>query len=423
MRKETVLYSFAGCVILFCIFLPLIYHPEPPNWENNSEKQFPITMDQTRKRIAIFFGTRPEIIKLAPLINVLRDPKYEFSRLFQVILINSGQHSEMVEQHLDLFELKSDFDLKLMKFNQTLAQTFARVMHDAASILEHIQPHLVLVHGDTNTAVSIATTAFHLKIPVGHVEAGLRSYEFYQPFPEEMNRRMIDMLSSIHFAVTSVSKKSLLSEGVCIPNVFVVGNTGIDAIRHFVKNQPRQRSSMIKIVLTAHRRENIGDPLRSICRAILEILERRKNIEFVVPVHPNPNVYNIVHEYLGGHNRVKLTEPMRYDHFVRILNDADIVLTDSGGIQEECVELGKPVLLLRDTTERSEGIRDGVIKMIGTNKDAIVSNVLNTIDNPPRIVNKHTFGYGNSSLLIAQILKQKLILETKPLSLCTTFKT
>lgn len=335
-----------------------------------------------KKKICILltFGTRPEAIKLAPVVQEL----WNYSERVETLVCVTAQHREMLDQVLDLFGIEPDIDLDLMEENQSLPLFTSRAMTTFSEVLEKIRPNIVLVQGDTTSAMVASLAAFYQKIPVGHVEAGLRTRNRYSPFPEEINRRLISQLATYHFAPTCTAAKALRAEGI-VENIFITGNTVIDALL-MVANQPPSpitrslfdrlnisTNSNIRILLvTAHRRENFGQPLESICTALREIVLRNPDVQVIYPVHMNPNVRKPVYRILSGHRRIHLVEPLPYETFVHLMKSAYLILTDSGGIQEEAPALGKPVLVMRHETERSEAIEAGTVKVVGTDSDRII---------------------------------------------------
>jgi UDP-N-acetylglucosamine 2-epimerase (non-hydrolysing) len=328
-------------------------------------------------KVMIIFGTRPEAIKMAPVIKAFKEQR----KLFSTIVCVSGQHRAMLDQVLDIFKIKPDIDLNLMQENQSLDALTANAMKVLTKTLLGIKPDLVLVQGDTTTAMVAALAAFYQKIPVGHVEAGLRTDDIYQPFPEEINRRIISTLTTYHFAPTKSSFTALLNEGVPKSRIYLTGNTVIDALKTIVRENkevhlgfdiPNKRKL---ILVTAHRRENFGRPIINICRALKAIIEQNDNVEIVYPVHLNPNIKNPVYKMLSGIDRIHLIHPIDYQGVTFLLKKAYLVLTDSGGIQEEAPTFGKPVLVMRNKTERPEGVSAGVAKLVGTNTHKIVKEV------------------------------------------------
>jgi UDP-N-acetylglucosamine 2-epimerase len=330
-------------------------------------------------KIIVVFGTRPEAIKLLPVVKELR----KFPERVHLTVCTTGQHRELLSQILQTFSVIPDFDLSIMTENQTLFDIVTKSLSGIKPILDDVRPDLLLVQGDTTTAFTCALAAFYEKIPVGHVEAGLRTFDMYYPFPEEMNRKLISGIATLHFAPTKSNKKNLLREGVEEDRIFITGNTVIDALFITLKNKQMDASehkaplsnNRLKILVTAHRRENFGEPIKNICLALKEIVKRNENVEVIYPVHPNPNIKGPVYDMLSGQERINLIQPLEYAQFVTLMNDAYLILTDSGGIQEEAPALGKPVLVLRNETERPEAVEAGTVKVIGTRKEKIVSAV------------------------------------------------
>jgi UDP-N-acetylglucosamine 2-epimerase (non-hydrolysing) len=341
-------------------------------------------------KIIIIFGTRPEAIKLAPLISA-----FQKDNRFNLQTCNTGQHKEMLDQVLDLFNIIPNYNLSIMKKNQNLFSVTAEILTGLQSILEKSDPDIVLVHGDTTTTFAAALAAYYKKIPVAHIEAGLRTGDIYSPWPEEGNRRLTASISKYHFPPTQASMNNLLKEGVQKKDILVTGNTVIDAMFWAIEilNQKpeliedmNRRYSFLRnkkkiILITGHRRESFGNGFERICSAIKEISNLYPNVEFVYPVHLNPNVSNPVNRLLSGNKNIHLIKPLEYLSFVYLMSRAYIVLTDSGGIQEEAPSLGKPVLVMRDKTERPEAINIGTVKMVGTKADVIVSELKSLLDN------------------------------------------
>lgn len=331
-------------------------------------------MKDTRKIITIF-GTRPEAIKMAPLVKTLQgDPQIDCK------VAVTAQHREMLDQVLNLFQIIPDYDLDIMRAGQSLFEITSRALLGLQHILLKEKPDLVLVHGDTSTTFVGALAAYYQQIPVGHVEAGLRSGNKYSPFPEEMNRRLTGVLGDLHFAPTRIAAENLLREGHDPAQIFITGNTVIDALLNTVKKEYKFPAAVLNsidftaqrvLVLTTHRRENLGEPLQQIYAAIRELILEFTDIVVVFPVHKNPAVRQVAQKALGDLERVKLIEPLDYEPFANLMNKADLVLTDSGGLQEEAPSLGKPVLVLRENTERPEAVAAGTVKLVGTNKEKI----------------------------------------------------
>ena len=340
-----------------------------------------------RKKVMVVFGTRPEAIKMAPVIQALRRKD---SILCQVAV--TAQHREMLDQVLKLFKMVPDFDLNLMKQGQTLTEITTRALSGLKEVFQRELPDLVLVHGDTTTTFVAALAAFYAQIPVGHVEAGLRTGNKYSPFPEEMNRKLASVLTDFHFAPTESAKRNLLQEGIAPEKIFVTGNTVIDALLATVKPEYsflepeiqailKQSEKSRMVLVTTHRRENLGEPMRQIYQALKSMLETFPDTHVVFPVHKNPKVRKVVTEVLGYHPRVNLIEPLDYEPFVNLMARAHLILTDSGGIQEEAPSLGVPVLVVRDTTERPEAVEAGTVSLVGTNYESVFSELKRLLGN------------------------------------------
>lgn len=352
------------------------------------------------KKIMLVFGTRPEAIKMAPLVKEFQ----KHPEQFETIVCVTGQHREMLDQVLHLFDITPDFDLNIMKQGQDLYDVTARVLIGMRDVLKEAQPDVVLVHGDTTTSTASALAAFYQQIPVGHVEAGLRTHNIYSPWPEEMNRLITSRIATYNFSPTPLSKQNLLSEGVPEDKIVVTGNTVIDALYVVVNkiNSDTQMNSQLQeilkvagydivrlngnrrlVLITGHRRENFGDGFINMCSAIKKLTEKYPEVDFVYPMHLNPNVRKPIREVFGEENAIPnmfFIEPLEYLPFVFLMEKSDVVLTDSGGIQEEAPGLGKPVLVMRDTTERPEALDAGTVKLVGTNYDKIVNEVSALLD-------------------------------------------
>lgn len=349
-------------------------------------------------KILLVFGTRPEAIKMAPLVLEMQ----KHTDLKTEVCV-TGQHREMLDQVLDLFDIKPDYDLNIMKSNQDLYDVTSAVVLGMRQILEKSQPDIVLVHGDTTTSMAAALAAFYKKIAVGHVEAGLRTYDIYSPWPEEINRQLTSRIATYNFAPTETAKCNLTSEGVPAEKIEITGNTVIDAL-HIVISRlekdtaicnnvrkkimsagydlSRQNDGRKIVLITGHRRENFGDGFLHICNAIKELSQRFNDVDFIYPVHLNPNVRKPVNEILGeGLENVFLTEPLEYQEFVYLMSKSYLILTDSGGIQEEAPGLGKPVLVMRDTTERPEAVEAGTVKLVGSDKEMIINTTSELLTN------------------------------------------
>lgn len=324
------------------------------------------------------FGTRPEAVKMAPLVLALRERAGEFDTALTV----TAQHREMLDQVLELFGLTPDHDLDLMRAGQTLVDITSRVLAGLTPILAERRPSLILVHGDTTTTFAASLAAFYLQIPVGHVEAGLRTPDRYNPYPEEMNRRLTTQLTNLHFAPTKTAVDNLLKDGVDPAGIYQTGNTVIDALLMTAKKlPPASGPASRRILVTAHRRENWGEPMGAICRAVKRLADHNPDVQVVFPIHRNPIVRETANAILGGHPRIEMIEPLDYAPFVEAMRDATLILTDSGGVQEEAPSLGKPVLVMRTTTERPEAIDAGTVELVGVDEERIVSVAQNLLDN------------------------------------------
>lgn len=322
------------------------------------------------------FGTRPEAVKMAPLVLALRERADEFDTVLTV----TAQHREMLDQVLELFGLTPDHDLDLMRAGQTLVDITGRVLSSLTPVLAERRPSLILVHGDTTTTFAASLAAFYQQIPVGHVEAGLRTPDRYNPYPEEMNRRLTTQLTTLHFAPTATAVANLRKDGVDPDGIYQTGNTVIDALLMTAGKLPPLQSSGRKILVTAHRRENWGEPMGAICRAIKRLADDNPDVQVVFPIHRNPIVRETASAILGGHPRVEMIEPLDYEPFVAAMRDATLILTDSGGVQEEAPSLGKPVLVMRTTTERPEAIDAGTVELVGVDEDRIVATAQRLLD-------------------------------------------
>lgn len=326
------------------------------------------------KKIMLVFGTRPEAIKMCPLVNELK-----IRRGIQTIVCVTGQHRQMLDQVLEAFHVTPDYDLSIMKDKQTLFDITMNILNRIRVVLEEVQPDVVLVHGDTSTTFVTALACFYLRIPVGHVEAGLRTYNIYSPYPEEFNRQTVSIISQYNFAPTELSKQNLLKEGKKPETIYVTGNTAIDALKTTVREdythpELEWASDSRLILITAHRRENLGDPMRQMFRAIRRVMDAHPDVKAIYPIHMNPVVRETAKEILGNDDRIHIIEPLDVLDFHNFLARSYLILTDSGGIQEEAPSLGKPVLVMRDTTERPEGIAAGTLKLVGTDEESIYSN-------------------------------------------------
>lgn len=323
------------------------------------------------KKIMLVFGTRPEVIKMCPLVNELKKRKS-----IETVVCVTGQHRQMLDQVLEAFSVVPDYDLSIMKDKQTLFDVTVNILERIKTVLEEVKPDAVLVHGDTSTTFVTALACFYLQIPVGHVEAGLRTYNIYSPYPEEFNRQAVSIISQYNFAPTELSKQNLLKEGKNPESIYVTGNTAIDALKTTVRadyTHPEldwAKDSRL-IMITAHRRENLGEPMRHMFKAIRRVMDEHPDVKAIYPIHMNPVVREIAQEYLGDDDRIHIIEPLDVLDFHNFLSRSYLILTDSGGIQEEAPSLGKPVLVMRDTTERPEGIAAGTLKLVGTEEETI----------------------------------------------------
>lgn len=326
------------------------------------------------KTVMLVFGTRPEAIKMCPLVNELKTRKG-----IKTVVCVTGQHRQMLDQVLDVFGVTPDYDLSIMKDKQTLFDITTNILSGIKSVLEEVKPDVVLVHGDTSTTFVTALACFYLQIPVGHVEAGLRTYNIYSPYPEEFNRQAVSIIAKYNFAPTELSKENLIREGKAPSTIYVTGNTAIDALKTTVKadySHPElewAKGSKL-IIITAHRRENLGEPMHHMFRAIRRIMDEHKDVKAIYPIHMNPIVRQEAEEELSGCDRIHIIEPLEVIDFHNFLAQSYMILTDSGGIQEEAPSLGKPVLVMRDTTERPEGIAAGTLKLVGTDEETIYKN-------------------------------------------------
>ena len=364
------------------------------------------------KKVMLVFGTRPEAIKMCPLVNELKTRKN-----IETIVCVTGQHRQMLDQVLDAFKVKPDYDLSIMKERQTLFDVTTNILNRIKEVLEKENPDVVLVHGDTSTTFVTALACFYLQIPVGHVEAGLRTYDIYSPYPEEFNRQAVSIIAKYNFAPTELSKNNLLKEGKNPETIYVTGNTAIDALKTTVtedyKNPELEWAKGSKLVLlTAHRRENLGEPLRHMFKAIRKIVDEHPEVKVIYPIHMNPVVRETANEILGDDDRIRIIEPLEVLDFHNFMAQSYMILTDSGGIQEEAPSLGKPVLVMRDTTERPEGIKAGTLKLVGTNEETIYNEFkkLLTDEEEYRKMSSasNPYGDGNACKRIADILEKEL---------------
>lgn len=356
----------------------------------------------------LVFGTRPEAIKMCPLVNELKKRPG-----IQTVVCVSGQHRQMLDSVLRIFGVVPDYDLAVMKEQQTLFDITSQILLRIREVLENIKPDIVLVHGDTSTTFAAALACYYMQIPVGHVEAGLRTYNIYSPYPEEFNRQAVGILAKYNFAPTECAKQNLICEGKNASSIFVTGNTGIDALRTTVREdythpELQWAEDARLILITAHRRENLGEPMRHMFRAIRRIIDEHADVKAIYPIHLNPAVREAANEIFGSCSRIHLIEPLDVLDFHNFLARAHLILTDSGGIQEEAPSLGKPVLVMRDTTERPEGVEAGTLKLVGTNEEIIYQNfklLLEDVKTYEAMSNaSNPYGDGFASRRIADIL-------------------
>lgn len=364
------------------------------------------------KKVMLVFGTRPEAIKMCPLVNELKTRKN-----IETIVCVTGQHRQMLDQVLEAFQIVPDYDLSVMKDKQTLFDITTNILNKIKEVLEGEKPNVVLVHGDTSTTFVTSLACFYLQIPVGHVEAGLRTYNIYSPFPEEFNRQAVSIIASYNFAPTKLSKENLVKEGKNEKTIFITGNTAIDALKTTVKKDYTHpelewaKGSKL-IMITAHRRENLGEPMKHMFKAIKKVMKEHKDIKAIYPIHMNPLVRNTAKEILGDEDRIHIIEPLEVLDFHNFLSRSYMILTDSGGIQEEAPSLGKPVLVMRDTTERPEGIKAGTMKLVGTNEETIYNSFKELLENK-EIYEKmakasNPYGDGMACKRIADILENEV---------------
>ena len=360
----------------------------------------------------VAFGTRPEAIKMCPLVKELKTRKS-----INTVVCVTGQHREMLDQVLNAFNVTPDYDLSIMKDKQTLFDVTVNILEKMKGVLEKEKPDIVLVHGDTSTTFVTALACFYLQIPVGHVEAGLRTNNIYSPYPEEFNRQAVSIISRYNFAPTELSKENLLNEGKDPNTIYITGNTAIDALKTTVRDDYTHEhlewaSDSRLIMITAHRRENLGEPMRNMFRAIKRIIDERKDIKAIYPIHMNPVVRQAAQEILGDCDRIRIIEPLEVVDFHNFLARSYLILTDSGGIQEEAPSLGKPVLVMRDTTERPEGIDAGTLKLVGTNEETIYETCILLLENQDEYDKmskaSNPYGDGFASKRITDILEKKL---------------
>lgn len=357
----------------------------------------------------LVFGTRPEAIKMCPLVNELKRRKN-----IETVVCVTGQHRQMLDQVLDAFSVTPDYDLSIMKEKQTLFDITTNILERIRAVLEETKPDVVLVHGDTSTTFVTALACFYMQIPVGHVEAGLRTYDIYSPYPEEFNRQAVSIISAYNFAPTELSKNNLIKEGKKPESIYVTGNTAIDALKTTVRKEYTHpelewAEGSRLIFITAHRRENLGDPMHHMFRAIRRVMDEHPDVKALYPIHMNPVVRQAADEELGGCDRIHIIEPVEVFDCHNIMARSYMILTDSGGIQEEAPSLGKPVLVMRDTTERPEGIAAGTLKLVGTDEDVIYKNFTELLDDKEaydRMAKANNpYGDGHACERIADILE------------------
>ena len=377
------------------------------------------------KRIMVVFGTRPEAIKMCPLVQELKGRKS-----LETILCVTGQHRQMLDQVLKAFDIEPDLDLSIMKDSQTLFDITTNILNQIKKVLEKIRPDIVLVHGDTSTTFATALACFYLQIPVGHVEAGLRTYNIYSPYPEEFNRQAVSIISQYNFTPTESSKENLLREGKKAESIYITGNTAIDALKTTVREDYSHpeldwASNSRLILITAHRRENLGEPMRNMFRAIRRVMDEHSDVKAIYPIHMNPLVRKTANEILSGDDRIHIIEPLGVLDFHNFLARSYLILTDSGGIQEEAPYLGKPVLVMRDTTERPEGVEAGTLKLVGTDEETIYQNFKLLLEKEAEYTKmsyaSNPYGDGMASKRIADILEKifRHEINSSLIKLCT----
>ena len=359
----------------------------------------------------LVFGTRPEAIKMCPLVNELKTRK-----TIRTVVCVTGQHRQMLDQVLEAFQTVPDYDLSIMKTGQTLFDVTTNILNRIGTVLDEVKPDVVLVHGDTSTTFVTALACFYKQIPVGHVEAGLRTYNIYSPYPEEFNRQAVSIISAYNFAPTELARQNLLKEGKKAETIWVTGNTAIDALKTTVRKgythpELEWAADSRLIIITAHRRENLGEPMHHMFRAIRRMMDEHPDVKAIYPIHMNPVVRKVADEELGGCDRIHIIEPLEVLDFHNFLARSYMILTDSGGIQEEAPSLGKPVLVMRDTTERPEGIRAGTLKLVGTDEEVIYRNFKELLENKDAYNAmahaSNPYGDGQACRRIADILEEK----------------
>lgn len=371
-------------------------------------------------KVMSVFGTRPEAIKMAPLVKAL-----EKDEKFESIVCVTAQHREMLDSVLEIFNIKPQYDLNIMAHGQTIIDISNKVLEGVDKVIKECNPHIVLVHGDTSTTLNAALAAFYNKIPVGHVEAGLRSYDIYSPFPEEANRKLAGVIATLHFAPTKTNERNLLSEGINKEKIYVTGNTVIDALLSVVDKNHIFEEKVLNnidfenkkvILLTTHRRENWGEPMENIFKATIELIQQNKDIEVIFPMHKNPSIRELAHKYFDQYKgRVYLIEPLEYIEFTNLMAKVYLIMTDSGGIQEEAPALGKPVIVLRTETERPEAVEAGTVKLAGVEKDKIINIADELINNEiaykAMAHSTNPYGDGNACSRILEIIAENFMLN------------
>lgn len=364
------------------------------------------------KKVMLVFGTRPEAIKMCPLVIELK--KHQD---IETKVCVTGQHREMLQQVLDIFHVKPDYDLDIMKQNQTLFDVTTEILNKLKPVLEAEHPDIVLVHGDTTTTFAAALTCFYLQIPVGHVEAGLRTHNLYNPFPEEFNRTAVGIISKFNFAPTEQAKQNLLIEGKDKESVYVTGNTAIDALKMTVSQDYSSKEldwaqGSRLILITAHRRENLGEPMEHMFKAIRRVMDEHPDVKAIYPIHMNPKIHKIADKYLGNDDRIHIIDPLDVYDFHNYMEKSYLILTDSGGIQEEAPSLGKPVLVMRETTERPEGVNAGTLRLVGTSEDSIYESFSKLLNDPDEYKTmshaSNPYGDGHACERITKILEERL---------------
>jgi UDP-N-acetylglucosamine 2-epimerase (non-hydrolysing) len=374
----------------------------------------------SRLKVLVLFGTRPEVIKLAPIIHELK------KKFFQTVVVSSSQHKELLKPFLKMLDVSVDFDLRVMTKNQTPNEVCSKVLAKLDKILAEEKPDLIIVQGDTTTTLAGALAGFNRRIAVGHVEAGLRSGNLYSPFPEELNRRLVSQIANFHFAATERNRRNLLAEGIPMEKVFVTGNTVVDSLQYILKNLTpsgniadliEETKGFKRILLTTHRRESFGEQMSENLKVLRDFVEKRKNVCLFFPVHPNPNVQAVTREILAGRERIYLLEPLNYEDFVAVMKSTWLIISDSGGVQEEAPSLGKPLLVLRENTERPEAIGAGVAKLVGGNPRTLARmleenhSVETWIKSVKEVANP--FGDGKSAKRIVKIIEEKFGAKVK----------